>query len=189
MLEDEELADSAIYCFNHGIAHDRLQFAASLVFNPEKDQTWYDGKATGGKTRYFSMSLQKVTRDREKQYDERYKELTQYMDGSPKSILALVTSEYTDGLEHWQNANIVRDWCDANIKNSWMELPAIQLGWFNKDHSKARDFRDAFEACRDAGQWLRIRKNAQNGVENYVGALERKTKREQEENKVTVPEE
>ena len=81
MLDDEELAEKASHSFSGGVHKDTLKFAASLVFNPDKDKEW-------GKTRYFSMSLGKVTRDREKQHDDRYKQLNEYQDGTPKSILA-----------------------------------------------------------------------------------------------------
>jgi hypothetical protein len=175
MLDDEELAEKASHSFSGGVHKDTLKFAASLVFNPDKDKEW-------GKTRYFSMSLGKVTRDREKQHDDRYKQLNEYQDGTPKSILALVTDQHCDGLEMWFIADAVRNWCADNLKNGWMEMPAVQLKWFegkqSDQYAMARLFRDAVEACQNAGEWLRMKRNATAGVENYRNALERKRERE-----------
>jgi hypothetical protein len=177
MMEDEELVKDCGHLFGYRLDPERIKFAASLVFNPEKDKAW-------DKKRYYSMSLLKVTRNREKEHDDRYKELNEYQNGSPESILALVMPQHGDGLEAWQYANSVRDWCGDNLKTS-LEMPAVQLGWF-KDGSrgqgdqwqKAREFRDAMEACHGIAESRRLRMNSENGVENYRLALQRKAQRE-----------
>jgi hypothetical protein len=64
-------------------------------------------------------------------------------------------------------------------------MPAVQLGWF-KDGSrgqgdqwqKAREFRDAMEACHGIAESRRLRMNSENGVENYRLALQHKAQRE-----------
>ena len=179
MLADEELAEKAAYCFNDKPQTETIEFAASLIFNPEKDKGWE-------KTRYYSMSLLKVSRNRDKEHDDRYKELNEYHTGSAESILALVSQENSDGLTRWQYANAVREWCNNNPKmKSTLELAAAQLGWFKEgirsqgeQYQRARAFRDAFEACYDAGETVRLRKNATAGVENYRNDLQRKADQE-----------
>ena len=170
MQSDEDLCERAGYCFGATVSTDTLKFAASLIFNPEKDKEW-------GKTRYFSMSLGKVTRDQDKRHDDRFKELNEYHTGSPVSILALVTHEYADGLERWQIADAVRTWSAENLKNGYMEMPAVQLKWFNSDFNVAREFRDAVECCKDAATALRSRNNSAAQVDNYRRSLERKAAR------------
>ena len=178
MAEDEELVKDCGHLFGYGaVDPQRLKFAASLVFNPDKDKEW-------NKERYYSVQLMKVTRNRDKEHDDRYKKLNEYQDGSPQSILALVMPQHADGLERWQCADSVRNWCADNMKTS-LDMPAIQLGWFKEgrlsqgdQYQKARDFRDAVGSCHGIAEARRLRSNGVQGIENYRNALQRKAERE-----------
>ena len=123
LLEDSEIANNYGHMFHAEPRQEALKFAAGLVFDPEKDKEW-------NKKRYYSMSELKVSRNSKLQYDTRYKELNEYQDGTPNAILALVMPQHADGLEMWQYADAVRTWAANNLKNSWMEMPAVQLKWF-----------------------------------------------------------
>jgi hypothetical protein len=177
MLVDEDLAGTAIYQFSgRELSEEAIAFAASLVYNPEKDREW-------GKKRYFSVSLRKVTRDQEKSHDNRYKELTEYHNGKPAAIYSMLAPEYSGGLQRWRCADEIRVWCADHMKNGYMEMPAVFLKWFERDRqgdqmAQAREFRDAFEACKAAGEWYRLRKLAEASVESYRKGLERQAQRE-----------
>jgi hypothetical protein len=110
--------------------------------------------------------------------------LNEYQNGSPESILALVMPEHASGLERWQYADSVRNWCSENMKTS-LDMPAVQLGWFRStgtqqsfQYQQAREFRDAVETCNGIAEARRLRRNAEQGVENYLNALKRKAERE-----------
>ncbi len=176
LIEDEELADRLVYEFHQTISIDALKFAASLVYDSAKDAAW-------DKKRYYSMELQKVTRNREKQHDNRYKELNEFQNSTPESIFALLNGEHSNGLQAWQRAERVREWCADNLKkNQYMEMPAVYLKWFqgvqHDQYDQARRFRDAFYACQSAADIHRLKKNATQEVEGYRAALKRKADRE-----------
>jgi len=170
MLEDEALAEQVGY-MHRETRSDLLQFAASLIYNPEKDSGF-------GRARYFSVLLGKISRNQDKQHDDRFKELTDLHTGSAESIYKILIPGYSDGYERWQLADIVRNWVAEHLKNGFMELPAVFLSWFGQDSSKARAFRDAHEACEGIAKSYRDRKNAIAQIECYRGELGRKAQRE-----------
>ena len=174
MIDNPEIANDAVYRFNDKPRPELLAFVASLVYNPEKDSGY-------GKTRYFSTSLEKVTRNRDKAHDDRYKELREWHDGKPESIYKMVIPEFADGLTRWQYANVIREWASENLKNSFMEMPAVFLEWFkngtksqSEQFQRARDFRDAFDACQSIAESYRLRKSACQDVESYRSNVTRK---------------
>jgi hypothetical protein len=176
LLEDQDLADYIGYQFHETVSTDRLKFAASLVYDAAKDSSW-------DKKRYYSTELQKVTRNREKQHDNRYRELTEYQNGTPESIFALINGEHANGLQAWQRADAVRQWCADNLKkNQYMEMPAVYLKWFqgvqHDQYEQARRFHAAFDACQSASDSHRLRKSAAQDVENYRNQLKRKAEKE-----------
>jgi hypothetical protein len=181
LLEDAEIADNYSHMFHAEPRPDALKFAASLVFDPEKDKEW-------NKKRYYSMSELKVSRNPKLQYDTRYKELNEYQTGTAESIFALCCNEHMDGLERWQYADAVRTWAGNNLKKCWMEMPAVHLKWFESaksirgsqadQYQLARDFRDAFEACQAAVDIHKNRKRATQYVECYRNELQRRAERE-----------
>jgi hypothetical protein len=128
-----------------------------------------------------------VSRNTKLQYDTRYKELNEYQTGTPESILGLVMPEHADGLERWQYAEAVRTWASENLKHSYMEMPAVQLKWFESvkratgyqadQYQCARDFRDAFEACQTAVDSHQNRRRAESYVECYRDELQRRAER------------
>ncbi len=171
MLEDPEFCDAVGYTVNRGTCDEDIKFAASLVYKAEKDSVY-------GKHRYFSMELRKVTRDQEKQHDNRYKELREYHTGTPEIICGMVTPEYADGLMRWNCAAQVRRWCSENQK-AFMEMPAVHLQWFkdadrqSNQYDRARQFRDSVEACKAAYQIVQARQLATDHLQNYQRRLER----------------
>ena len=178
MIENPEITNDAVYRFNEKPRPDLLAFAASLIYNPEKDSGY-------GKTRYYSTNLMKVTRNREKAHDDRYKELRDWHTGTPDAIYKMIVPEYSDGLTRWLYANAIREWAGENLKNSFMEMPAVFLEWFkdrsesqHEQYNKARDFRDAVEACQSITESYRLHKTAVQEVENYRDASKRKAERE-----------
>ena len=181
LLEDEEIASNYSHMFHAQPRMDSLRFAASLVFDPEKDKDW-------NKKRYYSMSELKVSRNPKLQYDTRYKELNEYQTGTAESILGLVCNEHMDGLERWQYADSVRTWAADNLKKSYMEMPAVHLKWFESaktirgsqadQYQLARVFRDAFEACQAAVDSHVTRRRATSYVECYREELQRRAERE-----------
>jgi hypothetical protein len=167
MLDDEELCDAMSYPLNHRPSTEDLKFSASLKYNEVKDSGW-------NKTRYFSVAKRKVTRDQEKSHDDRYTELKPWHNGTPEAIFAMVVHEYSTGLERWQYAQTVREWAEANLKNGFMEMPAVFLKWFNQDYELARQFRSAFTACRSLSEAHRLRDEGRRQIESYKGDIERK---------------
>ena len=184
LLEDEALAYQIESKFHVTVRQDLLDFAAGLIFDPEKDKEW-------NKKRYYSISLQKVTRNREKEHDNLYKELNEYQNGTPESIFALVKPEYCYGLEAWQIADAVRTYVNDRPKMRGMEMPAVYLKWFESaktvrgsqsdQYALARLFRDAFDACQWACDSHRDRKRATREVEQYREHLEYEAKQEAEQ--------
>ena len=180
LLEDAELSNHYGHMFHVQPRLDSLKFAASLIFDPEKDKEW-------NKKRYYSMSEEKVSRNPKLQYDTRYKELNEYHTGTAESILALVTPEHSDGLERWQYADAVRNWVAENLKKGYMEMAAVQLKWFEEakrirgsqadQYQMARDFRDAFEACQAAVDSHAGYRRATSYVECYRNELQRRAER------------
>lgn len=180
MIEDEELARDAAYCFNDKPRAEIIKFASALVYNPEKDKEW-------AKQRFFYLGEQKVTRNPDKRHDDRYKELKDWHDGTPKSIYSIIVPEHCHGLTRWIYANAVRDWAGENMKNGFMEMPAVHLGWFKdgvksqgEQFQRAREFRDAVESCQSIGESYRQRKIGIQEVQCYRDGLERKAQREAE---------
>jgi hypothetical protein len=170
MLEDEALAEE-VGRLHYETRQALMQFAASLVYHPEKDSGF-------GRTRYFSVQQGKVSRNQEKQHDDRYKALSDSHTGSAESIYKILVSEHSEGYERWQLANNVRNWAVEHLKNYFMEMPAVFLNWFAQDSRKARAFRDAHEACEGIAKACRYRKNAIAHVINYRAELDRKAQRD-----------
>ena len=165
MSEDEELCKELHYLMGQKPSDDKLKFAASIVYDEAKDKDWT-------KRRYYSMSLGKVTRNREKEHDDRYKEIAEWNNGTPEAIYRMVVPENADGLERWQYASRVREWCDLNLKSGWMEMPAVFLKWFKEKSDAARAFRDAFECCWDLAQAYALRQSAISHLKYYRERLE-----------------
>lgn len=174
MLADPDLADEVGVKFNYKPTHDFIKFAASLVFNEEKDR-WPN------KLRYFSVSEQKVTRSETKKHDKRYEELRDWHNGSPEAVYRMILPQYAEGLMQWQYANEIRYWFrTTEQKKSYMDPAAVFLKWFRGDDDKAREFHNAFDACRDVCESVRRRRNAENHVKFYQASLERAKQPKQE---------
>jgi len=164
MSEDKDLCRELYYTLGQKPSDDKLAFAASIIYG-EKDKEWT-------KRRYYSISLEKITRNREKEHDTRYKEIAEWNNGTPSAIFGVILPEYADGLEKWQYAQRVREWCDVNLKNGYMEMPAVFLKWFKEKSDAAREFRDAFECCWNIAQSYTLRQSALNHIQNHRERIE-----------------
>lgn len=151
--------------FNRTPSVEDMKFAAGLVWNPEKDTGF-------GKTRYYSVELHKVTRNYEKSHDTRYTELYSNNDGTPKAIYEIVVPGHARGLARWTYAKTVREWAQDNLKNGWMEMPAVFLEWFQNDrdqYQRSREFQSAFEVCAYLTECEWKRREAARRIEHYRG--------------------
>jgi hypothetical protein len=179
MIEDEELCKELYFTLGQKPADCKMVFAASLIYG-EKDKEWT-------KRRYYSISLEKVTRNREKEHDDRYKEIAEWNNGTPEAIYRAILPEYADGLERWQYAQWVREWSEANLKQNWMEMPAVFLKWFREKSDAAREFRDSFECCWDLARAYALRESATNHLKYYRERIE--TRKMQADAVITAPDE
>lgn len=156
MVEDGELATEAGYRLNDKPRREFIEFAATVVWKESDDQ--YD------KRRYFSSKLLKIG-GRKFEHDKRFEQIEKWCDGSPGSILRIVTSQYANGLERYLYADAVREWCLEDSKGRpWMPLTGQFLNWFD-DHHKAYDLKRAFEAAQAISESWRLRASAQGYIE------------------------
>jgi hypothetical protein len=165
LLQDEELAEHAMYGFQTPARKEVIEFAASLVYDPKKDAGY-------GKARYYRLQHRKVTRNQDKAHDDRYKELHQYLDGSPESIFSVMVEDYASGQDRYHYACALRAWLEENRPKVYMEMPCRFLKWFKESTHTAREFRDAHEACFAACQIVEDRKRETMHIENYRRRVE-----------------
>jgi hypothetical protein len=158
MLEDDELARDLFYTIWRRPDAKHIAWAASVIYKKPKDGEY-------GKPRYFSAKEMKVSASPSKQYDKRYEEVRDVHDGSANSIFRILVGEYADGMEKYATASAVRDWLMEH--DGYMELPAEFLKWFNGDREKARQLRDAYEACKHVTEAYRLRSAVESSLENY----------------------
>lgn len=156
MLTNEELTEAVSFIVSRRPDPDRIAFAASVVWK-ESDNHWE-------KRRYYSVRLLKVG-GRAKEHDKRFTELTKYQDGSRASIFKLITSEYSSGLERFQNAEAVREW--ANNQKKYVDYGEGYPEWFDGDNYKFNALRDALAVCRNLAESRRYRLNAESMLEHY----------------------
>jgi hypothetical protein len=172
--EDTDLFERVGYIVLNGPRREVVKFAASVVWN-EKDEPF-------GKTRYYSTSEQKITRNQEKRHDKRYKEIDKYLDGSPKSIYTVLMAdkEYADGMERLCYAFAIKRYVDADT-HLWMDSPTNLLGWWNEDPN-ARDKRQAlgygFRAIQSLARFHQEMKVSEGEVGNYLRNVQRKPEAE-----------
>jgi hypothetical protein len=172
LLDDDQLAYDLVHKFNDGLHTDGIKFAAGLVYNEAKD-------AWPNKLRYFSVSERKVTRSESKRHDKRYTELRSWHDGTPQATFNMLTTEYADGLTRWQQVNTIREWYGQAIERNdidWVrtEPAAVFLKWFKGSEELARDFHNAFDACKDICESVRLRRSVEQHVKYHREYLERK---------------
>jgi hypothetical protein len=158
MLADEELARDLYYTIWRRPDAKHFAWAASVIYKAPKEGAY-------GKRRYFSAKEMKVSWSPAKEYDKRYEEVREIHDGSPNSIFRILIPEYADGMEKYATAEAIRDWLMEH--DGYMELAAEFLKWFNGDREKARQLRDAYDACRHITESYRLRCATVSARENY----------------------
>lgn len=160
MLSNDELTTAVSYVVLRKPDTEKIEFAASVVWK-DSDQHWE-------KRRYYSIKLQKVG-GRAKEHDKRFTEITKYQDGSRSSILKLVTSEYADGFERFQNAEAVRLWAGEQKKH--VEVGEGWPEWFDGEWRKNNAVRGAMELCRALAEAKQHRERAESILEHYRHAV------------------
>jgi hypothetical protein len=158
MLTDEELAQNLLFTIWRRPSAKQIAWAATVVYKKPKDGEY-------GKARYFSANEMKVSNAPSKQYDKRFEEIREIHDGSPNSIFRILVPEYANGLEKYIIAEAIRDYLIEH--DGHMELAAEFLKWFERDREKARQLRDAYEACRHITESYRLKAAVESSLENY----------------------
>jgi hypothetical protein len=158
MLADDELAQNLYYTIWRRPDAKRIAWASTVIYKAPKEGEY-------GKRRYFSAKEMKVSASPAKEHDKRYEEIRDIHDGSAKSIFRILIPEYADGLEKYATAEAIRDWLMEH--DGYMELAAEFLKWFNGDREKARQLRDAYDACRHITESYRLRCATVSARENY----------------------
>jgi hypothetical protein len=156
MLSNPELIAAVGSMFREYPNVETIAFAASVVWR-ESDNEWT-------KRRYYSRSLQKIG-NRKKEHDKRYQEITHFQDGSCASMLRLILSDYSGGLERYIASETVRLWAHSQKVH-----PGYGEGWpeyFGGDWAKNNALRGALEGCRAIVESVRLREVAVGSVENY----------------------
>lgn len=165
MLADDELARDLYFTIWRRPDAKRIAWASTVIYKAPKEGEY-------GKRRYFSAKEMKVSASPSKEYDKRFEEVRDVHDGSANSIFRILLPEYADGLEKYIYAEAIRDWLMEH--DGYMELAAEFLKWFNGDRDKARQLRDAFEACKNVTESYRLRCATESAIENYKRQIQPK---------------
>ena len=162
MLADEELARNCLFTFSRRPSVKQIEFAASVKFvKSAEPRDWLKGR------RWFSAKELKVSKAPSKEHDKRYEEVRECHDGSANSIFRILIGEYSSGLEKYLTADAIRDWVLAEDRGGlYMQMPAEFLKWTD-DRDKARQLRDAIEACKNITESVRLRSATESCLENY----------------------
>ena len=157
MLKDDALALSAVSALTMEPSLAAIQFAASLICKPSD----LDG---GIKRRFWSLEQLRVSSSASKQHDKRYVAFAEWMDGSPKAILRILTPDYASPFLSYCYVEAVRNWILDQSLN--MELPGLYIGWF-AEHHFARQLHAAYTMGRSAAQAAQYRDAAQVQLDCY----------------------
>jgi hypothetical protein len=161
MLADEELAQNCLFTFSRRPSVKAIEFAASVKFKAGEEKDWLKGR------RWFSAKELKVSKAPSKEHDKRYEEVREIHDGSVNSIFRILVGEYSSGLDKYLTADAIRDWVLAQDRGGlYMPMPAEFLKWTD-DRDKARQLRDAVEACKNITESVRLRSATESLIENY----------------------
>jgi len=160
MLADEELAHNCLFTFARRPSVKAIEFAASVKFKAGEEKDWLKSR------RWFSAKELKVSKAPSKEHDKRYEEVREIHDGSVNSIFRILVGEYSSGLEKYLTADAIRDWVLGQDRGGlYMPMPAEFLKWTDRD--KARQLRDAVEACKNITESVRLRSATESLIENY----------------------
>jgi len=158
MLKNDELTKSVRYEFTSGPIISDINFAHKVVYK------------SGKKTTYYSASLQRTSAVRSKQYDKRWREVTEEMDGSPESIMNILLGGYwRDGISCYAYAYAIRKWMLADRKlyrKYSMSLPAQYLKWTD-DYNEAHAIQCGWDAVITALEIFEAKKNFKHITEQY----------------------
>ena len=160
MRTDDELAQALVFTFARRPSLKEIEFAASVIYKAREEKDWLKSR------RWFSAKELKVSKAPSKEHDKRYEEVRDVHDGSPNLIFRILVGEYSSGLQKYLIADAIRDWVLAQDGGMYMPLTAELLKWTD-DRDKARQLRDAFEACKHITESYRLRAATESAIENY----------------------
>ena len=161
MRTDDELAQNLVFTFARRPSVKQIEFAASIKYKVAEDKDWLKNR------RWFSAKELKVSKAPSREHDKRYEEVREVHDGSPNSIFRILIGEYSSGLEKYLYADAIRDWVLAQDRGGlYMPMTAEFLKWTD-DRDKARQLRDAFEACKNITESYRLRAATESCIESY----------------------
>lgn len=161
--EDAVLFDRIGYIVLNGPRLKLVEFASTVVWN-EKDEPY-------GKTRYYSLTEQKITRNQDKRHDKRFREIDKYHTGGAQSILNILLSdkEYADGMERLCYAFAVKSFVDDQPQG-WCDHPTTLLGWWKEDpnaHGKRVALSSGFRAVQALARSYQELSTAECEIGNY----------------------
>lgn len=150
-----------------------IEFAASVEWK-ESDKEW-------GKRRYISIKDRKLTKAN-KEYDKRYQEVAEWMDGSALAIFRFLIPEYADDLMRFSYASAIREWCHAQEDRPYCQSVVELLKWYKDEpnqRDRAQSLQTAFEACKYLGQSYELHHSAVCALGNYTRNHMKKPERKQ----------
>jgi hypothetical protein len=172
MLTDEVLTKELRYLFSGGPSVSSLEFCASVIFKPVSDESAWEKK-----TRYYSVELKQISSTESKRHDNRFHKLEKWNDGTAGAIFTMLAREYESGFDKYQRAHMMHDWfrnmCAARsdaYPKVYMDLPGVFLNWFKDPDGpgdRARQLRDAYDACASIGNAFSMRAQAMGNLRNY----------------------
>jgi hypothetical protein len=158
MLENDELCNYVRYEFTSGPSLEAINFASKVVYKP------------GKKDKFYSKSLQRVSAVRTKQYDRRWEVIREGMDGTPDSIMSILTGDYSrDGITRYGYALAIRNWVFAERKRYRkysMGSPALYLKWTD-DYNEAHTIQTGWDAVLTALAIYDAKKNFKYLTDQY----------------------
>lgn len=163
MLADEDMTNHLRFTFGSCRVSDKaFSFAASVVFKPvSAEEPWEK------KTRYFSISEQKVSSNPAKKYDKRYQRVEYWCDGSANAIYRMVCPDYAGGLDKYHIAAALYDWTHAEDSRPWMPRPSEFLKLTENDLDKSVAIENAWDACVSICRAYNARCTAKSALDNY----------------------
>lgn len=124
-----------------------------------------------GKRRYYNNSDWKVSSSENKQYDKRWHEVVEWMDGSLKAVIGLMKLGNRSFLSFYSGCDETRD-IYYQLTGHWGPEPHEIIEWVRWNHQRAFMVRDAFHALRCLVRSVEQRDQAKRGFECYQSNLE-----------------
>ena len=156
--ENDELYRSLFYKLTNNIPNTDIIFASKVVYNAKK-------------RKYYSTSLRKISSVSSKQYDKRFEQVHDELDGSVKSIFEILNGRNNEGFHQYDVAKTINKWRQSlkmrEYRKLFMELPAKYLKWTDS-YNEAAAIDYAYEAVMSALTIWKTKKEYKNHVDQYM---------------------